>query len=92
MSKYAELIETAKIKLDNGDEARAERLIIQETGETEIRFSWWTQDGKQFQHAPLDVSENDWLRLLEEAINHNVFSKEFINGLSKIVSKYNDNR
>ncbi len=86
MSKYAEVINKATIKLGNGEEARAERLHIQSLNQQEIRFSWWTQDGHQFQRAPLDLSESDWLRLFEEAIKANIFSSSFKNELIKILS------
>lgn len=87
MSKYAEVINRAIIKLENGEEARAEQLIIKSTNQQEIRFSWWTQDGHQFQRAPLDLSESDWLRLFEESIKDNIFSPDFKNELVKIFTK-----
>jgi hypothetical protein len=87
VSKYAEVLNQVQIKLgNNGDIAKAEVLKIKETGEEEIRFSWWTQDGAQFQRAPLDMPENDWLRLFEVSINNNVFSPHFKNELLKIIN------
>ena len=85
MSKYADQLECASIELENGDAAKAERLRINETGEIEIRFSWWTQNGNQFQHAPLDIPEKEWLKLFEAALKNNVFSKEFVNDLIRIL-------
>ena len=87
MSKYAEVINTAIIKLENDEEARAEQLIIKSTNQQEIRFSWWTQDGHQFQRAPLDLSESDWLRLFEESMKENIFSSDFKTKLVRILSK-----
>ena len=43
-----------------------------------------TQDGHQFQRAPLDLSENDWLRLFQEAVKDNIFSPDFKDSLIKI--------
>jgi hypothetical protein len=87
MSKYAEVINKAIIKLENGEEARAEQLFVKSSKQEEIRFSWWTQDGHQFQRAPLDLSENDWLRLFQEAVKDNIFSPDFKDSLIKILSK-----
>ncbi|KNY26362.1 hypothetical protein [Pseudobacteroides cellulosolvens] len=90
MSKYADNLAEAIIDIDNNDKAKAERLIIKATGETEIRFSWWTQGGTHFQHAPLDMSEDNWLCLFEAAFENKVFSDEFIKGLKKMIQKYNN--
>lgn len=87
MSKYAEVINKAIIKLENGEEARAEQLIIKSINQQEIRFSWWTQDGNQFQRTPLDLSERDWLRLFEESEKANIFSPNFKSELVRILSK-----
>lgn len=84
-SKYAEVLNEVVIKMSDGDSAKIERLIIKKTGNTEIRFSWWTQECKQFQHAALDLSEDDLLKLMEEAIKNKVFSNDFTNGLLKIL-------
>ena len=40
MSKYAEVINKAIIKLENGEEARAEQLFVKSSKQEEIRFSW----------------------------------------------------
>lgn len=85
MSNYAKLLNKATIKLGNGEEARAEKLLIKATGEEELRFSWWTQDGKYFQRTPLDLAEDDWLKLFEVAVKEEVVSEEFISKLIKIL-------
>jgi hypothetical protein len=85
MSKYAKPLNSAVIKLGNGEEAKAENLLIKSTGEEELRFSWWTQDGKQFQRTPLDLKEEDWLRLFDEAVKNQVLSKEFMKKLKEIL-------
>ena len=87
MSKYAEMLNKAVIKLGNGEEARAEQIFINALNQQELRFSWWTQDGHQFQRAPLDLIEDDWLLLFEEAVKCNILSQDFITKLSEILSK-----
>ncbi len=64
--------------------ARIERLRIKETGEEEIRFSWW-KDGR-FQTRPLDLSEGDLLPLIAEAIDKGVFSEDFLRGLQTMLN------
>ncbi|MBK5243093.1 hypothetical protein [Clostridium sp.] len=85
MTIYAKLLNKATIKLGDGEEARAEKLIIKATGEEELRFSWWTQDGKQFQRAPLDLKEDDWLKLFDAAVKEKVVSEEFVSELIKVL-------
>ncbi|MHB9094904.1 MAG: hypothetical protein ACYC21_09535 [Eubacteriales bacterium] len=87
MSKYADVLNKAIVSLGNGEEARAEQILVKELNQMELRFTWWTQDGKRFQRAPLDLPENDWLLLFEEAVNSNVLSQEFIKGLLRILAK-----
>ena len=87
MSKYAEMLNKAVIKLGNGEEARAEQIFINVLNQQELRFSWWTQDGHQFQRTPLDLTEDDWLLLFEEAVKCNIFSQDFIKKMSEILSK-----
>ena len=45
--------------------AKAERIIINETSEEEIRFSWWKENGKRFIRIPLDLTEENWLKLIK---------------------------
>ncbi|MFA6941267.1 MAG: hypothetical protein WCQ54_09855 [Clostridiaceae bacterium] len=81
MSKYANLINKATIKIENGEEARAEKILIKATGNEELRFTWWTQEGKKFQRTPLDLKEDDWLKLFGAAVKEKVLSEEFISKL-----------
>ncbi|HEY5563228.1 MAG TPA: hypothetical protein VIK72_16030 [Clostridiaceae bacterium] len=85
MSSYAKLLHKATIKLENGEEARIEKLLIKATDTEELRFSWWTQEGKKFQRTPLDLEENDWLRLFEVGVKDDILSKEFIKSLIAIL-------
>jgi hypothetical protein len=85
MSKYANLINKATIKMENGEEARAEKILIKATESEELRFTWWTQEGKKFQRTPLDLKEDDWLKLFEAAVKGKVLSDEFISKLITIL-------
>lgn len=59
----------------NGDQARIERLHIKETGEEEVRLSWW-KNGKMVPR-PLDLSEDDLLILFRDALSKDVFTTAF---------------
>ncbi|MEL6060923.1 MULTISPECIES: hypothetical protein [unclassified Methylobacterium] len=63
--------------------ARIERLRIKSTGVDEIRFLWWT-DGR-FQPRPLDLPEDELLRLLRKAIAEGVFSDGFVGNLRRML-------
>lgn len=77
-TSYADEIASA----DEGG-ARIERLRIKATGADEIRFSWW-KDGR-FQARPLDLPEDDLLRLLRKAIDEGVFSEVFVGNLRRML-------
>ncbi|MCJ2061275.1 DUF4926 domain-containing protein [Methylobacterium sp. J-088] len=77
-TKYADEIASA----DEGG-ARIERLRIRSTGAAEIRFSWW-KNGR-FQPRPLDLPEDDLLRLLRKAIDEGVFSEIFVGHLRQML-------
>lgn len=77
-TKYADEIAHA----DEGG-ARIERLKMRATGEEEIRFSWW-KDGR-FQARPLDLSEDELLRLIKKAIDGGVFTEGFVENLERML-------
>lgn len=79
-TKYAQELVSASRSFPDGSEARIERLHIKERSEDEIRFSWWI-DGK-FMPRPLNLSEDDLLALIREAIRLGVFSDRFLNELT----------
>ena len=66
-------------------DARIELLYIKAEEEEQIRFSWWP-NGKMAQ-KPLDLTEEDLLRLFGEAIKENIFSKSFKRNLAKLLSE-----
>ena len=63
--------------------ARIERLRIKATGLDEIRFSWWKAG--RFQARPLDLPEDELLRLMRKAIDGGVFSRGFVGGLRQML-------
>ena len=77
-TRYADEIASA----DEGG-ARIERLRIKSTGIDEIRFSWWKEG--RFQARPLDLPEDDLLRLMRKAIDEGVFSEAFVGNLRRML-------
>jgi hypothetical protein len=65
------------------EEARMERLRIRDSGQIEIRFSWWK--GGKMVPRPLDLEENQLITLFADAINNNVFSREFLTDLRRLL-------
>jgi hypothetical protein len=78
-----ELREPGIIHWSDGSEGRIERLLIKGSQEEEVRFSWW-KDGR-FQTRPLDLGEEDLLSLMADAINHGVFTQDFLAGLRRLL-------
>jgi hypothetical protein len=75
-TKYAqELCEPGIRRFPSGNEAPIEKLHIKESGEEEIRFSWW-KDGK-IMPRPLDLSEDDLIALFRDAVAKDVFTPAF---------------
>jgi hypothetical protein len=70
-----ELCEPGIQRFPSGSEARIEKLHIKESGEKEIRFSWW-KDGKMVPR-PLDLSEDDLIALFKDAFDKGVFTDTF---------------
>ena len=67
---------SAAIELTNGsEEARIERLFVNDSKEEEIRFSWWRRG--RLMPRPLDLNERDLLALLERAIDRKVLTPDF---------------
>jgi hypothetical protein len=64
---------------------RIERLRIKDGGHEDIRFSWW-RDGK-FVPQAFSMPEERLLELLGRAIENNLFSQSFLDGLSALLAK-----
>lgn len=80
-TRYARVIASAEIDLGSDEKAVAERLELHEFGTEEVRFSWW-KNGK-FMTRPLDIAEEDWIKLLSESYKNGVLSSEFMKDLEK---------
>lgn len=66
-----ELVPPAIVKLSDGEgEARIERLRIKSTGAVQLRLSWWLNGA--FIPRPLELAEEDFLKLVAEAIRRGV--------------------
>jgi hypothetical protein len=77
-------IKTASYRFPEGDEARIERLFVEELGQEAIRFSWWTADGRRAPR-PLDLSKEALLALFRDAVKNGVFPEEFLLSFAQIV-------
>lgn len=85
MSNYKTLLKEVEINIGNNEIAKAEKIIIKETNQEELRFSWWTKNGSQFQKIPLDLPEQQWVELFDKAVKNDIFSKEFIKDLITVL-------
>jgi hypothetical protein len=73
---YAKEIKSAIIAFPDHSEGRIERLLIKDSQQEEIRFTWW-KDGNLVPR-PLDLLEEDLLTLFENAFQEKVFSEGFL--------------
>lgn len=87
MGDYKTLLKEVQISIGGDEVAKAEKIIVNKTNKEEIRFSWWTKDGKQFNRAPLDLPEEQWIELFEVAVNENIVSQDFIKEMIKVLAK-----
>ena len=82
-TSYAQEIARASVVFPSGSEARIERLLIKESQQEEIRFSWW-KDNRMIPR-PLDLPENELLILIKAALEKDVFSESFLTALYEIL-------
>lgn len=68
-----------------------EKIIVNEgNGQEEIRWVFFKdtmRSKKQLIARPLDLPEEDLLKLIEKSIKEKLFSKQFIEGLKNILNK-----
>ena len=72
---YAKEIASAVVVFPDGAEGRIERLLIKENQREQIRFSWWKDNN--LVPRPLDLTEEELLVLLKNALQEKVFSEDF---------------
>ncbi|HBG7674930.1 TPA: hypothetical protein KRE78_002571 [Clostridioides difficile] len=86
-TKYCKVIRQAKLR-HKDIVYGIEKIIVKEVNQEEIRFVYFKNTirmKEQLVPRPLDLPEKDLIQLIGLAIKHNVFSKEFINGLKEII-------
>ena len=68
------------------EDARIERLWIKETCRQVIRFSCWP--GGKMASKPLEVTEEQLLLLLKEAINEDLLTEDFVWELRSLLDPF----
>lgn len=84
-NSYARLLVQAELSLGDSNEARAERLLVKDSGEEEIRFSWWSNGN--IVPRPLDMPESQWVELFKAAVRQGVFTDDFRKSLIRALSE-----
>lgn len=84
-TNYATEIARASVEYPGENEARIERLFVNDAKREEIRFSWWR--GNRLMMRPLDLPEDDLLTLIEKAIDDNVLSRQFVSRLRALIAE-----
>lgn len=88
-TRYCKVLRQAKIR-ENNVAYGIEKIFVKDLNQEEIRFVYFKDTVKmeeQLVARPLDLPEDDLIRLIELAIKQNVFSKEFIGNLKEIINK-----
>lgn len=92
-TRYCKVLRQAKIR-DNNVAYGIEKIFVKELNQEEIRFAYFKDIIKgsiikeeQLVARPLDLPEDDLIKLIELSIKQNVFSKEFISKLKDILNK-----
>ncbi len=67
-------------------EMRIERLLVKKTGAEEIRASWWPNGN--FAIRPVDMPEENWVKLLDIGFKKGVLSSKFALDLIKMAAKH----
>lgn len=87
MSEYKKLLKEVQIGIGGDEIAKAEKIIINQTNQEELRFSWWGKYGKQFNLRPLDLPEEQWIELFDVAVKNDIVSQKFIKEMIKVLSQ-----
>ncbi len=83
-----ELASPAGIAFPDGSEGRLEYLQFKTgaaRGKDGYRFSWW-REGRMLPR-PLDLTEEELLKLLKKALQKNVFSYRFVENLRTMLRR-----
>ncbi|WP_122641090.1 hypothetical protein [Romboutsia sp. Marseille-P6047] len=91
-TKYCLVLRQAKIR-DNNVAYGIEKIFVKGLNQEEIRFVYFKdtiRKKEQLIVRPLDLPEDDLIKLMELSIKQNVFSKEFVGRLKEILNKYEE--
>ncbi len=88
-TRYCKVLKQAKIR--EGNVAYGiEKIFVKDLNQEEIRFVYFKDTVRmeeQLVVRPLDLPEDDLIKLIELSIKQNVFSKEFVGKLKGILKK-----
>lgn len=87
-TKYCQILSQSKIE-DNAYTYCIEKIFIKKKSREEIRFSVYkdtVRSDETYIPRSLDVTEQELLQLIKEAIEKAVFSKEFIKSLNEMLN------
>ena len=85
-TKYCDLLAQGTTR-EGEDISAVERIYINNLKREEIRFAWYKEKGgtNYFQPRPLDLTEDELLKLLADSVKEGVFSNKFREELKKIL-------
>ena len=87
-TKYCKVLKQAKLR-DNNFVYGIEKIIVKELNQEEIRFVYFKDTIKmqeQLVARPLDLPEEDLIKLIKISIKKNVFSDQFILDLKEFIN------
>lgn len=87
-TKYCIVLRQAKIR-DGNRAYGIEKIFVKSLNQEEIRFVYFKDTFRKEQQLiarPLDLPEDDLIKLIKESIKKNVFSKEFLSNLREILN------
>ncbi len=86
-TRYCKVLKQAKIR-ENNVAYGIEKIFVKDLNQEEIRFVYFKDTYRQEEQLvprPLDLPEDDLIKLIELSIKQNVFSKEFVGKLKVIL-------
>ena len=89
-TRYCKILKQAKIR-ENDTSYGIEKIFVKQLNQEEIRFVYFKDTCRQEEQLvarPLDLPEEDLIKLINLAIKQNVFSKDFLNNLKEIINKH----
>ena len=86
-TRYCKVLKQAKIR-ENNVAYGIEKIFVKDLNQEEIRFVYFKDTYRQEEQLvprPLDLPEDDLIKLIELSIKQNEFSKEFVGKLKVIL-------